>query len=106
MTPKKSGLAEAVPAKGSASGRAAKSTARHRKPAKPESETTQPAEVVVVESMIVETMVENPVNTPAEDIARLAYALWEARGCPQGSAEEDWLTAEKELMSKAASASA
>src|SRR5579864_2874243 len=25
------------------------------------------------------------------DIARLAYALWEARGCQGGSPEEDWL---------------
>jgi hypothetical protein len=32
-----------------------------------------------------------------EDIEELAYALWEARGCPEGSAEEDWLQAEREL---------
>jgi hypothetical protein len=35
-----------------------------------------------------------------EDIARLAYALWEARGCAGGSPEEDWLRAEQELLSK------
>jgi hypothetical protein len=36
---------------------------------------------------------------PAEhDIAKLAYALWEARGCPVGSPEEDWFRAEAELM--------
>ena len=35
---------------------------------------------------------------PAEqDIAKLAYALWEARGCPVGSPEEDWFRAEAEL---------
>jgi len=33
----------------------------------------------------------------AEDIAKLAYALWEARGCPAGSPEEDWFRAEAEL---------
>jgi hypothetical protein len=35
-----------------------------------------------------------------EDIARLAYALWEARGCAGGSPEEDWLRAEQELLAK------
>lgn len=33
-----------------------------------------------------------------EQIARLAYSYWEARGCPDGSAEEDWLRAERELQ--------
>jgi len=27
-------------------------------------------------------------------IAELAYRLWEERGCPQGSPEEDWYQAE------------
>lgn len=35
--------------------------------------------------------------SPAE-IAEAAYRRWVERGCPQGSAEEDWLEAEKELM--------
>jgi Protein of unknown function (DUF2934) len=35
---------------------------------------------------------------PAHDeIARLAYALWEARGDGGGSAEEDWHNAERAL---------
>jgi hypothetical protein len=32
-----------------------------------------------------------------EDIASLAYALWQQRGCPEGSSEEDWFKAEQEL---------
>ncbi len=32
-----------------------------------------------------------------QDIARLAYSLWQRRGCPQGSAEMDWFEAEQEL---------
>lgn len=32
-----------------------------------------------------------------EEIARLAYSYWEARGCQDGSAEEDWIRAEQEL---------
>jgi hypothetical protein len=31
------------------------------------------------------------------EIARLAYSYWEARGCPMGSAEQDWLRAEQEM---------
>jgi hypothetical protein len=37
--------------------------------------------------------------TPSHDeIARLAYAYWEARGRQHGSHEEDWYRAERELM--------
>lgn len=32
-------------------------------------------------------------------IGELAYRLWQARGCPEGSAEQDWLDAEKQLRS-------
>jgi hypothetical protein len=32
-----------------------------------------------------------------EEIARLAYRLWEQRGRPFGSPEEDWFRAEDEL---------
>ncbi|MBZ5676227.1 MAG: DUF2934 domain-containing protein [Acidobacteriia bacterium] len=35
-----------------------------------------------------------------EEIARLAYSLWEARGGAGGSAEEDWLAAEAELRQR------
>jgi hypothetical protein len=33
-----------------------------------------------------------------EDIARLAYTLWQQRGCPNGSAEFDWFAAEEKLL--------
>ena len=36
---------------------------------------------------------------PREEIARLAYSYWEARGCQGGCPEEDWLRAEQELAS-------
>jgi hypothetical protein len=39
-------------------------------------------------------------STPtSENIAPLARALWKARGCPEGSPEDDWLRAEEALMS-------
>lgn len=31
------------------------------------------------------------------DIARRAYELWQARGCPEGDALRDWLEAERAL---------
>jgi hypothetical protein len=37
-----------------------------------------------------------------EEIARLAYSYWEARGGEGGSAEEDWLRAEEELKARLA----
>jgi hypothetical protein len=36
-----------------------------------------------------------------EDIAALAHELWQARGCPVGSADEDWHHAVKQLRSRA-----
>jgi hypothetical protein len=37
-----------------------------------------------------------------EEIARLAYSYWEARGCQGGSPEEDWRRAEAELKARRA----
>ena len=36
-----------------------------------------------------------------EQIAALAYTLWQARGCPEGMPDEDWFNAEKALNAKA-----
>lgn len=35
-----------------------------------------------------------------QDIAALAYELWQARGCPEGSSQEDWFRANEELRSR------
>ena len=37
-----------------------------------------------------------------EKIAALAYSLWQARGCPEGTPEEDWLNAERTVAAKPA----
>ena len=34
------------------------------------------------------------------DIAALAYELWEQRGCPEGSPEQDWYEAERKVQSQ------
>lgn len=33
-----------------------------------------------------------------EEIAKLAYALWQQRGCPDASAQADWIEAEQQLL--------
>lgn len=35
-----------------------------------------------------------------EEIARIAHSYWEARGCPEGSPEEDWFRAEQEWTAR------
>jgi hypothetical protein len=43
----------------------------------------------------------NPeVELPHEEIAKLAYSYWIARGHSHGGAEEDWLRAERELRQR------
>ena len=37
------------------------------------------------------------VRPSHEDIANRARALWQAKGCPAGKDEENWLEAEKQL---------
>jgi Protein of unknown function (DUF2934) len=36
-------------------------------------------------------------NATEAEIAARAYELWQERGCPIGSAQEDWFKAEHEL---------
>lgn len=41
----------------------------------------------------------NVSETPThDDIAQLAYTFWQRHGCPDGSAENDWLEAERILQ--------
>jgi hypothetical protein len=36
-----------------------------------------------------------------QDIEALAHALWETRGCPEGSPEDDWFRASQQLRARA-----
>jgi hypothetical protein len=48
-----------------------------------------------------ESTVVSENQTPStEDIARLAYALWEARGGNGGTPEDDWYRAEQEIRTR------
>lgn len=35
-----------------------------------------------------------------QDIVNLAYALWQQRGCPEGSPEQDWIEAERRVRNQ------
>jgi hypothetical protein len=35
-----------------------------------------------------------------EEISALAHELWRARGCPEGSSDEDWFRATQELQAR------
>jgi hypothetical protein len=39
-------------------------------------------------------------TSASEAIRQLAYALWQDRGCPIGSAEIDWIEAEQKLRER------
>ena len=97
---------------------AAASTIRTREAtAKPE-RTQESAAVRKAAPQRAKTVVEKPIDKasasvaaeipafdPArhhEEIARLAYALWQERGCPHGSPDEDWRHAEEEVRRKTA----
>ena len=41
---------------------------------------------------------ETQLKNANESLVRVrAYELWQARGCPDGSDQEDWFTAEQEF---------
>lgn len=72
-----------------------------------------PAAATTVESVSAPATVSAPVATPetttpaadysnghyrtTDQIAQMAYFFWQERGCPNGSPDEDWLRAEREL---------
>jgi hypothetical protein len=59
----------------------------------------------VVEAVVL--MESTPVYTPSyEEVAKLAYSYWEARGCQGGCPGEDWVRAEQELRGQANAATA
>jgi len=58
-----------------------------RRPAQPKSQ----------ESVALTAVSEDTIQN---EIARLAYFLWEARGGNDGSPEEDWLRAEQEILAR------
>jgi hypothetical protein len=64
-------------------------------PARAKNKNARKHLTAAVASPITETSVA--IAPQFEEIARLAYSYWEARGYQGGSSEEDWLRAEQEL---------
>ena len=61
-------------------------------------ETQRPAPIVTADLPAPEGAgTSENVQIDPEEIARLAYSYWEARGYQGGSPEEDWLRAEQQL---------
>lgn len=72
--------------------------ARAAKPKPPRVRTAKHSKAVSSEPVAAQT---NPEN-PREAIAQIAYSYWEARGCRNGSALEDWVRAEHEYRQRMA----
>jgi Protein of unknown function (DUF2934) len=64
-------------------------------PASQREKSTDKAEIIHEQPMDPSDMAGQDHNP--RKIAQLAYSYWEERGCPYGSAEEDWFRAEREL---------
>ena len=59
-------------------------------------QATKPALAAEVQTNSIEAI---PAH---EQIAALAHSLWQARGCPEGTPDEDWFNAERALSAKSA----
>jgi hypothetical protein len=60
-----------------------------------EKKPTNRSEYIAPQDRVFGTSLDLPSR---DDIANLAYTLWEARGGGDGRAEEDWLEAERTLQ--------
>ena len=56
----------------------------------------------VTEILTQSARIGRPTAENHEGIAALAHALWQARGCPNGSTEEDWFQAKQKLAERSA----
>jgi hypothetical protein len=72
------------------------SAATHKRASK----KTVESNAVETPAVAVATMAPVPNKPSSEDIAKLAYSYWEARGCRGGCPNEDWFRAERELSAK------
>jgi hypothetical protein len=64
-------------------------------------EVLKPVAILEIEEFPVETSssmsaAPRPDGDPREEIARMAYRYWQARGCTGGDPLEDWVRAENE----------
>lgn len=69
-------------------------------PAEPVASLSAPADGAADVTTEVRATVEVATEPTYEQIANLAYTLWEARGCQGGNPEDDWLAAEQQLRTR------
>ena len=65
--------------------------------ANPQTSEPEPVNMPAGSAALSETSASSGASVPDDEIARRAYALWESRGRPIGSPEEDWYRAMHEL---------
>jgi hypothetical protein len=96
MPKKRTNASEPTLSSGSAPARSRKhAPAKHSfVPAAENSPSIAPAATTVAKA---DSIPSNSVVT-FDEISKLAYSYWEARGFQGGSPEEDWLRAEQELL--------
>jgi len=80
------------------SGGAATAAAPARKPAHTRVKRSRPVDSLPA----TEPLPVQDQMSESDEIARLAYSYWEARGFCNGSPDEDWLRAEQEIRSRKA----
>jgi hypothetical protein len=51
------------------------------------------------ETAVPEAITADAKEITHEEVTELAYRIWQSRGCPEGSAEEDWFAALSQLQS-------
>jgi hypothetical protein len=69
--------------------------AKHASAAAAENSSSIPPAAIT--ATIADTTPSNSLIT-SDEISKLAYSYWEARGFQGGSPEEDWLRAEQDLL--------
>jgi hypothetical protein len=104
---RKRNVSETAPGSAAAPARAKKgsTTIHSRRTKATEAELATPAPAVEAAPQAAElepaTMQGRAPEITHEQIARLAYSYWEARGSQGGSPEDDWARAELELRAQA-----
>jgi hypothetical protein len=109
---KKTRATKSSPTKSSASSKSAASPKHHHSAATDKVKAVKPIALAEIAAEAVSAVAESnaiaeearPITEEREigheDIARLAHSFWAARNYADGSADEDWLRAEKELALK------
>jgi len=46
------------------------------------------------------SQINDLLKSKQDDVSRVAYSLWLEQGCPEGTAERNWLEAEQRVLAK------